>query len=91
VITTVNEFKSRINEMLNTDVSRAVWDFYKPDGRKFFLGSDGPVNHEFIDCEWDQLSGEVQQKIHTWFNNNPWLYTNLVGKSEWQEYINRDK
>lgn len=86
MITTINEFR-KINEQ-NTDVAQAVWQFYKPEERKKFLGSEsGLVNHEFANKEWSELSDEVASTVKNWLNNNPWLYTNLTQKTEWQQYI----
>lgn len=91
MITSINEFR-KYNEAQNTDVAQAIWTFYKPEGRKMFLGSEsGKVNHEFANQEWEHLSDENRKMIHDWVNNNPWLYDNLTKQGDWQEYINKWK
>ena len=88
MITSINEFR-KYYEAKNTDVAQAIWQFYTPEGRKMFLGSEsGLVNHEFANHEWEHLSDEVQNIVRTWVNNNPWLYDNLTKQGDWQEYMN---
>lgn len=87
MITTIAEFKA-INEMQNTDIAPAIWDFYKPEGRAQFLGIESKLNHELADKAWHELSDEVQSMVSDWIRGNPWVYTALYNQTEWQEYMN---